>query len=207
MNTVSLLSICPSGSYLLAGGTLQVNAGLMNQGNFSGGSTPATLISSGIVDLSGGTNLGALSVNMGANSLLIVPAGFNPSTGFASLNTLGLTHTAGTTLMVPAGQGFGGSGSISDLVNCQGTINASGGTLSLNGGLVLSGTGTVNLGSGYLTANGLGSGISGGSLASAGEYVGNLGTGTFTQSGGTNKSHPWQLRSHPRVKRHRHVYP
>ena len=32
---------------------------------------------------------------MGANSLLIVPPGFNPSTGFASYTSLGLTHTAG----------------------------------------------------------------------------------------------------------------
>ena len=93
---------------------------------------------------------------MGTNSLLIVPAGFNPSTGFASLQHLGLTHTLGTTLTVPAGQGFGGSGSINDPVNCQGTITAtSGGAINLSGGLTLSGTGTVNLGSGNLTTNDL----------------------------------------------------
>ena len=70
------------------------------------------------MDLSSGTwqNLGALSVSMGANSLLIVPAGFNPSTGFARYSSLGLTHTLGTTLTVPAGQGFVGSDSISDPV-------------------------------------------------------------------------------------------
>ncbi len=55
-------------------------------------------------------NLGSMAVSMGANSLLIVPAGFNPSTGFGSYSSLGLTHTAGTTLIVPAGQGFGGQG-------------------------------------------------------------------------------------------------
>ena len=95
-----------------------------------------------------------------------MPAGFDPLTGFASYSTLGLTHTLGTTLTVPAGQGFGGSGSISDPVNCQGTITAvSGGTLNLNGGLTLSGTGTVNLGGGTLTTNDLFSGISGGWLS------------------------------------------
>ena len=101
-----LLSIGSGGSYLLAGGALQVNGGLVNQGIFSGGSTPATLTANGILDLSSGTwqNLGSISLSMGANSLLIVPAGFNTSTGFASYSSLGLTHTPGTTLMVPAGQ-------------------------------------------------------------------------------------------------------
>ena len=52
--------------------------------------------------------------------------------------------------------------------------------------MTLSGTGTINLGSGNLTTNDLASGISGGSLSVANQYVGNGGTGTFTQSGGTN---------------------
>ena len=82
--------------------------------------------------------------------------GIQPVDGLRRLQQPGLTHTAGTTLTVPAGQGFGGSGSISDPVNCQGTITAaSGGTINLSGGLTLSGTGTVNLGSGNLTSNDL----------------------------------------------------
>ena len=117
---------------------MQVNGSLVNQGTFSGGSTPATLGVSYLLDLTSGTwqNLGAISVSMGTNSLLIVPAGFNTSTDFASYSSLGLTHTLGTTLTVPAGQGFAGSGSISDPVICQGTITApSGGTINLNAGL------------------------------------------------------------------------
>ena len=51
---------------------------------------------------------------------------------------------------------------------------------------MLSGTGTINLGSGNLTTNDLLSGISGGSLSVANQYVGSGGTGTFTQSGGNN---------------------
>ncbi|MGO9113049.1 MAG: hypothetical protein ACLP9L_27775 [Thermoguttaceae bacterium] len=121
MNTASGLSIGSGGTYLLAGGALQVNGSLVNQGIFAGSGTPAVLSVNCLWDLSNGTwqNLGALSVSMGTNSLLIVPAGFNPSTGFAQYSSLGLTHTLGTTLTVPAGQGFGGSGSISDPVNCQ----------------------------------------------------------------------------------------
>ena len=42
-NTVSGLSIGSGGMYLLAGGTLQVNGSLVNQGVFAGNGTPATL--------------------------------------------------------------------------------------------------------------------------------------------------------------------
>ena len=52
--------------------------------------------------------------------------------------------------------------------------------------MTLSGTGVVQLGSGNLTTNDLASGISGGSLSAAYQYVGNGGTGTFTQSGGAS---------------------
>ena len=132
-------------------------------------------------------NAASLSLSLDANSLLIVPPGFNTATGFGSLVCLGLTHTAGTTLTVPAGQGFGGWGSISDPVVCQGTIAAgSGGFVNLNNGLTLSGSGTVSLGSGNLTNNDLVSGISGGTLSSASQYVGTSGTAAFTQSAGIN---------------------
>ena len=64
---------------------------------------------------------------MGANSLLIVPAGFNTVDGLRRLQPLGPDPHPGSTLTVPAGQGFSGSGSISDPVNCQGTIAATSG--------------------------------------------------------------------------------
>ena len=187
-NTVSNLSISPGGTYLLEGGALQVTGSLLNQGIFAGNGTPATLSSNNILDLSSGTwrNLGALSLSMGPNSLLILPAGFDASTDFAHYSSLGLTHTLGTTLTVPAAQGFVGSVSISDPVDCQGTIAAAGGAINLSGGLTLSGTGAIDLGSGNLTTNDLLSVISGGSLYLANHYVGNGGTGAFTQSGGTN---------------------
>jgi autotransporter-associated beta strand protein len=189
MNTVSSLGIDSNAKYLLTGGTLQVNGNLGNQGIVAGGSGPAVLNANGILDMSSGTwqNLGAVSVNMSLNSLLIVPAGFNTATGFASYSTLGLTHTVGTTLNVPAGQGFSGSISISDPVNCQGTIVAPFlSSINLSGGLSVSGTGTVNLGnSGWLTTNDLLSGISGGSLSVTEHDLGKGGTGTFNHSGGT----------------------
>ena len=107
-NTVSGLSIGSGGTYLLAGGVLQVSGSLVNQGIFAGSSTPASLDANGILDMSSGTwqSLGALSVSMSANSLLIVPAGFNTSTGFAHYSSLGLTHTLGTTLTVACRAGL-----------------------------------------------------------------------------------------------------
>ena len=188
-NTVSELTISSGGSYQLAGGTLSVT-GFVNQGVFSGGGASAAISASGMVDLTGGTwqNLGNISLSMGPNSLLIVPAGFNPSTSFAHYTNLGLSHTAGSTLIVPAGQGFAGGGSINDPVNCQGTIAAASGvSLNLNSGLVVSGTGSVTAW-GNLTVNDSSSGISGGSLYFANLYVGNPGRGAFTQSNGIANS-------------------
>ena len=143
-NAASYLTIGSGGQYQLSGGTLDVSGGLVDQGVFSGGLSPATLVANGIVNLTTGTwtNLADLSVDMGANSLLIVPPGFNPSTGFASYTSLGLTHTAGTTLTVPAGQSFSGSFSTGNPVACQGTITAtSGSSINMSNGLVVSGSG------------------------------------------------------------------
>jgi autotransporter-associated beta strand protein len=191
-NSASLLQVGQvstggRGRYVLGGGSLQVD-GLMNQGTFSGGAASAGMTAS-IVDLSSGTwqNLGNISLSMGTSSLLIVPVGFNPSaSGFASLSALGITHTIGTTLTVAAGQSVVGVGSIADFVACQGTIRASSAAgLNLNGGLALYDGGTVWLGTGNLYGNSS-STVSGGSLAVNFEEIGQAGTGSLTQTGGTN---------------------
>ena len=188
------MQIGNAGSYQLDGGTLQVNGSLVNNGVFDGGDNPSTLIANnGIIDLTAGdwTNLAGMSVNMGVNSLLIVPAGFDTSTGFASYSSLGFTHTAGTTLVVPAGQEFIGTGSINDPVVCQGSISVPPNTsLNLNNGLILSGTGSVYLTGDYsdngnVAVNDAVSGMGGGSLYVDNCYVGKSGTGVFTHSGGS----------------------
>ena len=178
-----------SGSYLLSGGLLQINYGMTTAGgtlDFGGGSAQIVAGNNTIVDLSGNVvNTASASLTIGANALLIVPQGFSPAE-FQTYSNLGLTHTAGTTLTVPAGQGFGGTGSISDPVVCQGTIGATAGYgINLNAGLALGGTGQVNLGSGALTIDDLvSSHMSGGSLSLATMTVGSTGAGSFTQSGG-----------------------
>jgi autotransporter-associated beta strand protein len=188
-NTTGYLSIASGGQYQLNGGTLQVTGGFSNGGVFDAGGGTFSLSSTNcIVDLSGGSvqNAKSLSLNIGANSLLIVSPTFD-STAFGSYSCSGLVHVAGSTLSLSPSQGFGGTGSINDPVNCQGTITAtSGGFINLNNGLVLSGSGVASLGNGILTINDTTSNMSGGSLSAYQQKVGSGGTGTFTQSGGTN---------------------
>ena len=81
------------------------------------------------------------------------PGGLESRDGLRQLRVPGLTYTRGSPLSVPAGKGFAGYGSIGDLVNCQGTITASNGSITLGNGLSLSGSGNVNLGNGALTVN------------------------------------------------------
>ena len=100
------LSIGSDGEYVLGGGTLQISGGFVNQGVFDGGNSPGVL--SG--QLPGRSrhrrleNLGSTVRGHGRNSLLLMPAGFNPATAFGSFSSQGLTHTAGTTMTVPAGK-------------------------------------------------------------------------------------------------------
>jgi autotransporter-associated beta strand protein len=148
-----------------------------------------------ILDLSQSTlvNTASLSLSLGANSLLIVPASFSPSTALAGYSNLGLTHTAGTTLNLLPGQQVNGAGNIADFVNCQGSIAADGGSINVSGGVSVTGTGSVNLSGGAYTVDDALSGIVSGSLTAANGYVGNSGSGTFTQSGGTNSSNSLYL--------------
>jgi autotransporter-associated beta strand protein len=187
-NTVSLLSITRFGSYMLGGGGLQVD-GIVNQGILAGGAAPARLVDSGILDLTVGSwqSLGNVNLSMGDSSLLIVPVGFDPSSyGFSVFSHSGMIHTAGTPLAVAAGHGFGGAGIIADAVDCQGSILAASGGISLSGGLTISGTGLVDLAAGVLTTDGQGSRITAGSLTAAYHGIGYRSTGSFSQSGGTS---------------------
>ena len=190
-NAVGQLSIGAGAQYVLSGGTLSINDGFANNGTIDGRNQPATLAANALVDLSTGTlkNSLAWSVYVGSTGLLIVPAGFNPSTSFAKVTSSGLgVHVLGTPLAVPSGQGFVGSGQITDFVTCQGTIAAPSlePPLNLTNGLNLSGSGSVNLGWGSLTTNGFTSRMSGGTLSAGCQFVGSGGTGEFVQTAGTN---------------------
>ena len=177
------------GRYLLEGGRLQINGGLATAGGIldCGGGTGTIQAVDSIVDFTGSVvNTASTSLAIGANSLSIVQPGFTPSE-FASYSNAGLIHVLGTTLNVSAGTGFGGWGTITDPVACQGSINATAsGAINLLNGLALSGTGFVDLGSGSLTVNDTSfSSLSGGSLTVGTFTIGSSAAGSFTQSGGT----------------------
>jgi hypothetical protein len=202
-------------------GMLQVINGGFQGGGGTLACTGFTTIVAGtgaLLDISGLgvlANTASISLSVGSDSLLILPAGFNPAV-FASYSNSGLAHTLGTTLNVSAGTGFGGWGTIVDPVSCQGTVLATqDGFINLYNGLALTGTGQVSLG-GYSPSstppvNGWGPGnmlsalivndtgfskMTGGSLAAEWlfvgasgpgylSFVGSDGTGSFPQSGGT----------------------
>ena len=187
-NTAACVNLA-GGRYLLSGGLLQINGGLETAGGTlnCGGGSATIQAGNSIVDLTGCVvNTASTSLVADANSLVIVPS-LSTSAEFGVFDNAGITHVLGTTLTVSAGTGFGGCGTITDPVICQGSIIATAsGTINLTNGLQLSGTGQVNLGSGALTVNDSASGMTGGSLVAASLTVGSSGTGTFTQSGGTN---------------------
>ena len=174
-NSVGLLNIGSLGRYQFSGGTLQVNGGLANQGVFDATGSTGVLTATGseVVDLSQAVlvKTGSMSLSIGPDSLLLLPAGFNPANAFGSyfVDPTSLVHNVGTPLMILpgqilSGQGSAGSVALADFVNCQGTISAGSGTINLNGGVAVSGTGNVNLGGGTLGVNDALSGITGGSL-------------------------------------------
>ncbi len=193
-SSAGLVLVGSNGRFVIGGGLLSVNGGLTNQGVFDGGGGSASIAATNsIVDFSTGTlqNIGAMSLSVGPNSLIMVPAGFNPYAAFGSFSVQGILHYAGTPLVLAANQGFAGQGSINDPVIGEGTIAASAsGGINLNDGLYLSGTGNVNLGSGSLTVLDSASGMKGGLLQVNNLYVvGNASPptpGVFTQSGGTD---------------------
>jgi fibronectin-binding autotransporter adhesin len=189
-NTAAYIKIGASGTYTLTAGTLNISSGFENQGVWDLSNSSAVInASSAIVDLSSAVLNDAqnASLNLDAHSLLIVPGGFDPADYFTSYANVGLSHQTGSTLDISSTYSIYGAGSISDHVNCLGTLSATSGyAINLNGGLTILGSGSVNLRAGKLYVNDASSGISGGSLYVSNQYIDSTGTGMFTQNGGKN---------------------
>ncbi len=190
-NTVkSGLYIRQTGQYKLSGGTMQITGGLANAGIFDFDNGPGVLnvAANSLVNLampgSSLLNTGSATLNVGAGSLLIVPADFDTTTTFAHYNNEGRLHIAGTPLNIDVGQTITGWGAIADHVYCQGTINAS--QIDLLNGLTISGTGSVNTIN--LAVDDTYSGMNGGNLNLYYQIVGYKGTGIFDHSGGNNST-------------------
>ena len=100
------------------------NRGLLDLSN----STATITASSTIVDLSR-ANLSdsqGVSITLDAQSLLIVPAEFDPEGYFTGYNNPGLLHHSGSTLTIASSYSFDGANEIVGHVDCQGgTLSAS----------------------------------------------------------------------------------
>ena len=191
-NTTGLLSIGAQGLYQFSGGALQVTSGLALAGtlDFMGGNGALTAVGS-IVDLTGGTvrNMsGARLIITGTNSLLIAKQGFDPATAFAGYSNEGFTLIVGTPLVIPEGSGPTWSGTLPTFVDCRGTLTATAGQgLNITGGMLVSGTGYADLGSGSVTFSGTRSGLrDAGYLAATREYIGSVAGDLFVHAAGTN---------------------
>ncbi len=186
-NTAPDIYVGSSGTYRLTGGTLNIT-NFVNQGTWDlSGSSATVNISSSIVALSGNivTTSSDATLNMDSHSLLLVPAGHSVNEYFSHINSSGIIHQAGGTMDISPASSFSGTGVIDGHVDCQGTLAATSGSgITINGGLDISGTGSVSLGTGSLhVVYDAISALGGGTLTTSNEY---FDAGTFNHSGGTN---------------------
>ncbi|MGO9110647.1 MAG: autotransporter-associated beta strand repeat-containing protein [Thermoguttaceae bacterium] len=198
-NSTTYVFVGSGGRYQFSGGILQLNSpgGLQvtSGGTLDGGNaaTALNVPANSILDLTGTlVNTGSMNVSVATNSIVIVPPGFNPAATFHSFSNLGLTHTLGTTLTIAPNQSLSFPGLICDPVVVRGSLTDPAGDMNglwLAGGLTLSGTGSVSVGSyGGVVTDSSTSSMTGGTLSGGGRYVGlvPMGTGAFIQSGGVN---------------------
>jgi hypothetical protein len=182
------------GTYRMAAGSLSIGSswtlGSGGTFNFADGSGTVNVAANAAVNLSQGTilNAGNATVNvLGSETLVILPAGFDPQANFGSFNNQGTSYTIGSTLEVLADRTLRLSGAFADPVVVAGTLEASAGaSLTLENGLTLQPGGSVSLGSAGAVRYAAGTyAITGGSLATRDLQIATSGTTNFTHSAGT----------------------
>ncbi len=166
-----VLDVSRSGSSLiLTGGTLNINGEADFAGTLDCTGGTGTIDGRGWLDFGGAQilNAGGTTFRLASDSLLILPAGFDPQTDFGLFDNQGVAYSRGSTLVVPAGKGFSGRDKvIYDPVNCAGYIHGSGDDgIDLIYGLTVTEGADVNLGNGKVTCNSIGgdSEVTGGQL-------------------------------------------
>ncbi|MGB2819828.1 MAG: hypothetical protein WBF17_02515, partial [Phycisphaerae bacterium] len=186
------LEVGDSGQYVLRGGILQVGWSLDLDGEWDFGANSVDVTwENVVVDFSDGNVLNAEKASLtllGANTLVILAPGQDPNEWFQEYTNEGRTHITNGPLVVPAGTTRAWRGMIRVPVHCEGTLSAPPGDgLVLLGDLTIDGNGAVLLGPGELT---VGDGVSrldgNGRLQADEEIIGQRGTATFIQTGGTN---------------------
>ena len=186
------VTIAAGSRYALTGGDLHVGRRLDTLGQFDFADSSATLnVRSGsMMDFSGGelVNAQSASISAAANTLVMFPAGFDPSAELGSYASDGVTYLGVGPLVVPAGRGFVGWGDMDVPIQCHGTIT-SGSTerdewLELYGPLEVFPGGSVDI-SYRLHVQDTTSGIRGGQLRVHDVMrIGEDCTATFVQTGG-----------------------
>jgi hypothetical protein len=204
-NNPGYFNVVTGSSYVLEGGTLNIEGSALIQGTFDCANGDAALnVNGGLADFSNTTitNSGSTSFSSAANTLTIFASGFDPSTAFGSYNPAGMVHVAGNTLVVHAGEGFTGRGTINDPIECEGAITAATPptwpttSLQLNNDVRLFNGGSLNFASQSLNvASGKTYTIeaSGGSILAS--YISLQNGSTFIQKSGTNLVYSLSLNS------------
>ncbi|MEI8373857.1 MAG: hypothetical protein WCJ35_13600, partial [Planctomycetota bacterium] len=147
-HTVNYLTVGSTSKYNLTGGLLQITNGFTDYGtlDFGSGTGKISGAAGSWIDLSQTSILNASrgTMNLGSNSVLVVPAGFTPNTAFGGFTTGGLVHQAGTTLTIPLGYNISLPQEFMDNMEVQGTLTtANNAELVVNHSLTIS-SGTVS---------------------------------------------------------------
>ena len=184
---VGHLLITESSTYTLSGGSLSVADSIDCSGVFDFAGGAGSIAAGGIVNLSNAVgDASGTSLDVGAESLLILPPGFDPSTDFAAFTSLGIVTESGQAVDIPAGQTVTGRGWIPGHVSAAGALRATTDTkIDIEGGLSISTGGSVELGEGVVRILDDSGEISGGQLDTGEVRIGNDNAGGKTrQSGG-----------------------
>jgi hypothetical protein len=165
--SADVLALTDNGVYEYYGGELDVQAGLDVEGTmaFLGHGAVLNFGPGRIVDLSGNLlNAANSSWSIGAESLTILKAGFNPASTFASYANAGHVMVTGTTFVLPAGQTIRGGGDLDEFLEVRGRLEATTGNALDPHGLTIAVGGVVDLGNGQALLDRGNSGNNGGEL-------------------------------------------
>ncbi|MFH1550313.1 MAG: PEP-CTERM sorting domain-containing protein, partial [Planctomycetota bacterium] len=190
-NSTKDLYIDPASTYRISAGTLSIKDGGSINGTIDFDHNAGILyLPVGSMDIQDAAfiNAGSASFETAANSLTIIPAGFDPATVFGSTDIKGIVYAPGTPMIVYEGQSYTGHYDFSDPLEIRGTLIASGGMFGFvnsltisNGGTFDTGTETLSLGNGKTATIA----ASGGSLIAPEVHIGYDSEGEFNQEGGT----------------------
>lgn len=192
-NTINTLDITMNGLYEYSGGTLTVDSRYENNGTFDflGSASEVVFGDTATVDLRTGTVANAASATFsgGANAIVLVPVGFDPSTVVGNYQLGGVVVEDGSPVVIDAGTTLTTAGTFDLPFTVRGTLDtAPGSSLRLVGGVDVESGGSVTATD--VVFDGVNGSVTNGTFKAADSYavpgrfmaVGEYGTGVFTQT-------------------------